>query len=85
MARRRYQSVNETANADLTSLMDVVFNIISFFVILSAMARFEEDDRVTLPPAVTAPFSMKIACPIRSASTFAGRNQSLAWANGQCW
>lgn len=55
MARRRAPENKQTALPDMTSMMDLAFNIISFFVMITTLAKDEAAQKVRLPAATSAP------------------------------
>lgn len=55
MARRRPIETRESAMPDMTSMMDLTFNIISFFVMITTLAKDEAAQKVRLPAATSAP------------------------------
>lgn len=55
MPRRRPADVRESAMPDMTSMMDLTFNIISFFVMLATLAKDDAAQKIRLPAATSAP------------------------------
>jgi biopolymer transport protein ExbD len=51
---RRVQSPEISASPDLTAMMDLTFNIISFFVMVNTFSRDEAAQRINLPSSASA-------------------------------
>lgn len=54
MARKPVSATSESVSPDLTPLIDVCFQLITFFVMLMTLAKDEAAQRITLPLAPTA-------------------------------
>lgn len=54
MARRRLEESDVSAVPDLTAMMDLTFNIISFFVMINTFAQDQASQKIQLPYSMSA-------------------------------
>ncbi|MGL4460606.1 MAG: ExbD/TolR family protein [Planctomycetia bacterium] len=78
MVKRRAQAPGMT-NPDLTAMMDLVFNIIAFFVMINTFQNDEAAQRVKLPTSQLAAILDEDRIPDSLSISVDGANKVLSW------
>lgn len=61
MAKRRPKPSDEDADVDMTSMIDIVFQLIAFFMVITNFEQTQADERVKLPrDALAKPPEVKV-------------------------